>query len=75
MEIKKEKVVNKHKGICIKKEIISGYDWRIIPWKNPDGSVLFYLNRLFKGKTVGTIICSKKELKDLKKFIRERKLE
>lgn len=61
----------KKKGICIK--TISDYDWRISTWKNPDGSILHYLSRLYHGQFKGKIICSTKQLKDLKKFMAERK--
>jgi hypothetical protein len=42
---------------------------------NAEGMTVYFLNKRFEGKTKGTIICTKKELKNLKLFMAERKFE
>ena len=56
------------------KELISrDYDWELIFWNNPEGEQLFSLNKLKDGRRVATITCNLKQLKNLKRFMRERK--
>lgn len=52
---------------------ITDFDWQIVERTNENGLILYYLNKRFKGKTAGAIICNKKELKNLKRFMAERK--
>jgi hypothetical protein len=55
---------------------ISDYSlgWGIQPirMKNTD-EVIFYLNKFFNNRTVASIICNKKELMNLKRFMAQRK--
>lgn len=68
---------DKQKGKILREEIIRDdlLGWEIVPVENPDGTILFYLNKLYKGKRpfkFGSIICNKSNLKSLKKFLKER---
>lgn len=53
---------------------IRSHNWELVAYKNPDGSMMFYLNRIVDGKTHGYIICSKNQLKNLSLFLKERKI-
>ena len=44
-------------------------------WENPDGINLFSLNQLFQHKKVGSLTLNKKQLKNLKRFMGERKIK
>jgi len=62
----------------LKDEIIrdDALGFEIVPFKNPDGSVVYCLNRIFNNKRLfrnGTIICQNlKVLKNLKIFLNNR---
>lgn len=54
---------------------IKAHNWQIVPYKNPDGSMLFYLNTLLNGRTRRSMVVSLEELKNLKIFMSERSFD
>lgn len=68
------KQTKKEKLEVMNKEIIQDLDWRITPFIE-NGRQMFFLNKIYKGKFVGKITCNKKELKNLKRFMAERKFK
>jgi hypothetical protein len=70
-QILSEQVRKKYKQIRDKE-----LGWCIQPiWSDKQNKLLYYINKLYNGRTIGHIICDKKELKNLKRFMAERKFE
>jgi len=63
----------KEKGKFI--SLARDFDWELGIWENPDGKNLFSLNRHHKGRRVASITLNKKQLKNLKRFMKERKFK
>jgi hypothetical protein len=58
------------------KKIFDGtLGWAIQPFSPKEGVILFILNKYHKGRVAGAITCNKGELKNLKRFMAERKFE
>lgn len=58
-----------------KYKAISDYSlgWGIQPVPRKDGGIIYYLNKFWKGRTQSHLILNLKELKNLKRFMKERK--
>jgi hypothetical protein len=52
---------------------ITEYGWQIVERLEDDGNARYFLNKVLKGRSAGTIICSKDELRRLKHFMEDRK--
>jgi hypothetical protein len=49
--------------------------WGIQPVQARKGKILYYLNKFHQGRTTGHIICNKKQLLNLKRFMQERTIK